>query len=133
MTVPSSTRSRLAAVARRAAVIGALELVASGASAPVASAGSDERIDVKYGYARFDSDGEKLAAGDIHKDGIGVRARLGWEDENGPHTVSVVDTFAGYESSKNLSIAEGTTVYLQLCYVRGSQDLNCTRVRAAEA
>jgi hypothetical protein len=133
MTVPSSTRSRLAAVARRAAVIGALELVASGASAPVASAGSDERIDVKYGYARFDSDGEKLAAGDIHKDGIGVRARLGWEDENGPHTVSVVDTFAGYESSKNLSIAEGTTVYLQLCYVRGSEDLNCTRVQAAEA
>jgi hypothetical protein len=133
MTVPSSTRSRLAAVARRAAVIGARELVASGASAPVASAGSDERIDVKYGYARFDSDGEKLAAGDIHKDGIGVRARLGWEDENGPHTVSVVDTFAGYESSKNLSIAEGTTVYLQLCYVRGSEDLNCTRVQAAEA
>jgi hypothetical protein len=133
MTVPGSTRSRLVAVARRVAVTGALGLIASGASAPVASAGSDERIDVKYGYARFDSDGEKLAAGDIHKDGIGVRARLGWEDENGPHTVSVVDTFAGYESSKNLSIAEGTTVYLQLCYVRGNEDLNCTRVQAAEA
>jgi hypothetical protein len=127
MTVPIRTRSRLVAV------IGALGLVASGASAPVASAGSDERIDVKYGYARFDSHGETLAAGDIHKDGIGVRARLGWEDASGPHTVSVIDTFEGYESSKDLSIPEGTTVYLQLCYVRGSQDLNCTRVQAAEA
>jgi hypothetical protein len=47
--------------------------------------------------------------------------------------VSVIDTFEGYESSKDLSIPEGTTVYLQLCYVRGSQDLNCTRVQAAEA
>lgn len=138
MNVPSSTprmpgRTRAARVARRMAAGGALTLIVSATCAPVASAGSDERIDVKYGYARFEAHGEKLVAGDIYKDGKGVRARLGWEDSSGPHTASVIDTSAGYESSRNLSIAEGTTVYLQLCYTRDGQDLSCTRVQAAEA
>lgn len=120
-------------MARLVAVIGAMSLIVSGVFATAASAGSDERIDARYGYVRFDSDGDTIVAGDIFKDGYGIRARLGWETSDGPRTASVVDTFAGYESSRSLSIAEGTTVYLQLCYVRGSKDVSCSRVQAAEA
>jgi hypothetical protein len=132
MTIPG-TALHAPSRARTPIVVGALALSALGLSAPVASAGSNERIDVKYGYVRFESEGDKLVAGDIWGDRRGIRARLGWETKKGPKTASVIDTFAGLESSKHLSIAEGTTVYLQLCYVRGTHDLSCTRVQKAEA
>jgi hypothetical protein len=116
------------------AAISALALTAFGLSASAASAGSDERIDVRYGYVRFEAHGDELTAGDIWADHRGVRARLGWEDEDGrPRTATITDTSAGYERSRNLSIKEGTTVYLQLCYTRGGKDDGCTRVQKAEA
>lgn len=123
--------------ARRIAATAALSIAAastlSWVGAPAASASSDERIDVKYGYVKFEAAGEKLTAGDIWGDGYGVRARLGWETSKGPKTAWVIDTSAGYESTKDLSIREGTTVYLQLCYTRHGADVKCTRSKAAEA
>jgi hypothetical protein len=121
------------ASARRSAAAGALTLALGGLAAQPASAGSDERIDVKYGYATFRSDGDRLAAGDIWADGRGVRARLTWVRRGKTKRASVLDGSAGYESARHLSIREGTTVYLQLCYTNDGKDLNCTRAQKAEA
>jgi hypothetical protein len=82
------------ASARRIAVAGALAPAVSGPSASMAFAGSDERIDVKYGYAKFEAHGDKLTAGDIWKDGYGVQ-RLGWENSKGPRTASIINTSTG--------------------------------------
>src|SRR5262245_53870264 len=107
---------------QRITYIAALALVAFGLSTPVASAGSNERIDVKYGYARFDSEGEKLAAADIYANRRGVRAKLVWYVHGKKKKAQVTDGSAGYESSIKLSIHEGTAVWLQLCYTRGGAD-----------
>jgi hypothetical protein len=118
---------------RRLSAISALVVTLLGLVAPAAFAGSDERIDVKYGYVRFDSDGDKLAAGDIWPDRRGVRARLVWFKDGARKSAKVTDGSAGLESSKHLRIREGTTVWLQLCYTKHGADLNCTRSQRAEA
>lgn len=45
----------------------------------------------------------------------------------------MTDGSAGLESSKNLSIPERTTVFLQLCYTRKGAEVNCTKSQRAEA
>ncbi len=50
-----------------------------------------------------------------------------------PNTTSVTDGSAGYESSKNLSIPERTTVFLQLCYTRNGADDKCTKSKRDES
>jgi hypothetical protein len=118
---------------RRLPAICALALVVCGLSAAVASAGSNERIDVKYGYVTFESEGERLAAGDIWPDGRGVRAKLTWFEEGDKHVEAVTDGSEGLESSRNLSIPERTSVFLQLCYTRDGVDDGCTKSQRAEA
>ena len=140
MTIPDTTpgtigcvRHSKSAIFRRLAAIGALALAVCGLSAAAASAGSNERIDVRYGYVTFDSEGERLAAGDLWPDGRGVRAKLTWFEDGVKHIEAVTDGSEGLESSRNLSIPEGTTVFLQLCYTRDGVDDTCTKSQRAEA
>jgi hypothetical protein len=140
MTIPDTTpgtigrvRDSKAAVIRRLAAVGALALAVCGLGAAVASAGSDERIDVRYGYVTFESEGERLAAGDLWPDRRGVRAKLTWFEDGVKHIEAVTDGSEGLESSRNLSIPERTTVFLQLCYTRDGVDDNCTESQQAEA
>jgi hypothetical protein len=140
MTVPDTTpgtisrvRNSKATIVRRLAAASALALAVCGLSAALASAGSNERIDVKYGYATFDSEGERLAAGDIWPDHRGVRAKLTWFEDGVKHFEAVTDGSEGLESSRNLSIPDRTTVFLQLCYTRDGVDDNCTESRRGEA
>ena len=130
MTVPNTTPGT---IVRRLAAISALAFAVSFLSAPLASAGSNERIDVKYGYVRFDSEGEKLAAADIWANHVGIRAKLTLFKDGKKKVARVTDSSAGYESSKNFSIREGTTVFLQLCYVRDGAEGKCSRAHRAEA
>jgi hypothetical protein len=118
---------------RRVAVAGALALALTGLSAPTASAGSYERIDVRYGYVEFEPDGNRLTAGDIWPDDTGVRARLSWKEPDGVESASVTDGSEGYASSENLDIEDGTTVLLHLCFTRNGADVNCTDGQQAEA
>jgi hypothetical protein len=106
--------------------IGALALIFCTLVAPAASADpGDERIDGKYGFVKFQSRGEILRAADIIPDGYGVRAYLRWK---GGNSASAWDT-KGVDhdpDKRNLSIREGTTVSLTMCYTRNGVDVLCS-------
>ena len=61
-TMPGRVQASLASIGACIAVPCALALALFGPATPTASAGSNERIDVKYGYVKFDSEGEHLYA-----------------------------------------------------------------------
>lgn len=138
MTTPTAipdvlgrVRASVAPIGVSLAVTGALMLALLGLGTPTASAGSNERIDVKYGYVRFDSEGEKLYAADIWgPDHRGVRAYLNWAGGNG---ASITDGPGGYESVRDLFIPEGTKVTLTLCYTKRGVDDTCTDFERAVA
>jgi hypothetical protein len=117
------------ALSRRAALAVALALAVMGLVAGAASAQSPERIDGKYGYVTFDPEGDVVEATDIWDDGYGVRARLKWEGGSG----SVTDYSGLYGKSKRLSIPEGTTVYLTMCYTNNGHAFNCSEPQSGEA
>ena len=106
--------------------------------APVsaAHAGSDESITVAGGQATFQAYGEILTATDTRVDGRCVTAYLKYVGAS--HNSPVVyehTTACGYGavSRKNLSLAEGTPVSLQVCYTGGGQDNQCSHWQEATA
>jgi hypothetical protein len=120
MNVPT-TRRRLAAAA-------AVSLAALGLSAPAASAGEDESIDVNGGYVLFLDEDELLIAADQRRDGYGMRAYL---LEVGTSSVTAVG--AGERETKDLSIPEGSEVWLKACYTKKGKVVKCSNFQRAEA
>jgi hypothetical protein len=101
------------------------------ATASIASAGESENISTDRGAVWFNHDGDRLYAIDTKVDGMGVQAFLTW---NRTHSASVVDRGAhGPPKPKNLNIAEGTIVDLQLCYFRDSGLVKCSESQSAIA
>lgn len=115
--------------AKKAAVAGALAPLALGFAVPGASAAQNVRIDGKYGYVTFEAHGEMLSAADIYKDGYGVRAYLKWKGGS----AQVTNAGKLYPVSKNLSIPEGTTVYLRMCYTNNGKAFKCSAPKAGVA
>lgn len=97
--------------------------------AATASAQKNARIDGRYGYVSFDAHGEVITAADIWVDGYGVRAKLEWD--GGRATVTAAGDL--YPVSKNLSIREGTDVWLTMCYTNNGKAFKCSAPRRAEA
>jgi hypothetical protein len=142
MIIPSTTpgmlrraRSSSPAISRRLAITGALALALVGVSVPAASAGEDEKILVSGGEVEFDHRGEFLWAIDLRLDGYGVRAYVTWKDGvGGRHKAPATDPDPDPPGQlENLSIPEGTTVWLKVCYTRQSADARCSRQQRAEA
>jgi hypothetical protein len=123
VNLPRTTK-RLAALGASAAAVFAL-------NAPVASAGQSQLIEGQYGSVTFDHYGEILTAyAGPYAGGRGVRAYLEWTDQ-GSHKTSVtaLEGAGGTgKKSKNLSIREGTTVYLRMCYTNlQNEDYKCSK------
>jgi len=109
---------------RRLAVISALTLAVFGLSASAASAGEPQQIRTHGGHAVFDDLGELLVVNDRRADGLSVMANLTWNNQ----TVTVTDSGpAGGGTTRNLSIREGTTVWLIMCYEVGGVTVKCSR------
>ncbi len=103
--------------------------------APAAYAGEDERIDLKYGYAAFKHDGDVLVAGDIWKDGYGVRAYLSWGRKG---HAQVTDRFSSGpvgEAHNHLGrkLPENTVVRLTVCYTKGGKIHSCSKPHKGRA
>lgn len=127
MSIPTTTPGK---IARRIGLVSALALaVGCGLSAPAASAAENARIDGKYGFVRFDAYGEVIEAADIWVDGYGVRAYLEWD--GGRASVTAAGDL--YPVSKNLSIREGTDVWLTMCYTNNGHAFKCSDPERAEA
>jgi hypothetical protein len=128
-------RSSSAAISRRLALPGALALALVGLSVPAAFAGEDEKIRVSGGEVEFNHRDEFLWAIDLRLDGYGVRAYVTWKDSvGGRHKAPATDPNPDPPGQlENLSIPEGTTVWLQVCYTRHGADANCSRHQRAEA
>jgi len=128
-TTPGTThRGRLAA-----AVL-ALALLVFGLSAPDALAGTNQAIQTEKGSVYFDHYGEYLTACDKKYDGQGVRAYLYWSSTK-TGKVTDYDSYGGETLCEgvNLSIPEGTTVWLQMCYTDNKVDVKCSKTQRAEA
>ena len=99
--------------------------------APVASAGQGQLIEGRYGSVSFDHYGEILTAyAGPYAGGRGVRAYLEWTDK-GEHKASVLaleGTGGTGQASKNLTIREGRTVHLRMCYTNlQNEDYKCSK------
>ncbi|MEU4495578.1 hypothetical protein OG729_38510 [Streptomyces sp. NBC_00210] len=70
-----------------------------------------------------------LHVGDYKADGIGARAYLTW----GGNKVSVYANGENKGQDKHLSIREGTTVWLQLCYTREGKNYQCSATKKGVA
>jgi hypothetical protein len=115
-------------ISKKLAISGALALALLVAAAPAASAGEDESIDFNGGYVLFLDEGEMLYAADQVKDGYGVRAYLL------QYGTSVVDAVGvGTRNHKNLSIPEGSEVWLKGCLTRKGHNVRCTQWQSATA
>jgi hypothetical protein len=116
MNVLSSTR-------RRAALIVALAASMLALGAGPASAGEPQRIKTAGGTAVFDDLGELLVVSDDRGDYLGVMANLTWS--NGTATVHA--SGKGKDQTKNLSIPEGETVWLLMCYYDRAGPVRCSK------
>ncbi|NJQ03605.1 hypothetical protein [Streptomyces zingiberis] len=113
---------------RRAAVTGVTALcVLALATAPARALGSGPQgrtvsIRTDRAGAYFYHHSESLVVSDYRADGYGARAYLTW----GGRKVSV---YAGggrnSTDEKRLAIAEGTPVWLQLCYTQRGRNVRC--------
>jgi len=127
MTLPTTTPGTLA---RRLAAITALTLTVFGLSVSAASAGVPQQIRTHGGHAVFDDLGELLVVKDKRADGLSVMANLTWSNQ----TVTVTDSGpGGGGQTRNLSIREGTTVWLVMCYHVGGTIVKCSRVQRGVA
>lgn len=127
MSIPTTSPGRSAG---RIAVASALAFaVWCGLGTPAASAAQDARIDGRYGYVTFDAYGEVITAADIWVDGYGVRAYLQWDGRR----ASVTAAGDLYPVSRNLSIREGTEVWLTMCYTDNGDAFKCSDPKRAEA
>jgi hypothetical protein len=120
---------KIPATVRRIAITGALALTLFALSVPAASAGENEEIVVKGGWAAFKHKDEILLARDNLGDHLGVRAHLLWDGR----AAHVTDASGGSTAGRNLSIPEGTTVWLVVCYTRHGEDVQCSGAQKAEA
>ncbi len=126
----TKTHRTLRATARRIAVAGTLALTALGLSASAASAGVPQQIRTHGGHAVFDDLGELLVVKDTRADGLSVMANLTWSDG----TATVTDSGPGGSGqTRNLSIPEGTTVHLLMCYEVGGVTVKCSDVQRGVA
>jgi hypothetical protein len=122
---------------RRLTVLGAAAFAVVALGAPAASAGQSQSISGERGHVRFDDYGEILTAfAGPYAGGRGVRAYLTWTHQ-GSHKVSVT-ALQGADGTgkerKNLTIPEGTTVWLRMCYTNLSdEDYKCSRRQRAVA
>jgi hypothetical protein len=99
-----------------------------------ALAGQDQSITTKKGHVAFEAHGEWLWACDTDYDGLGVRAylRIGTSKQ---WQVTDYSSYGGRTlcETRNLDIAEGTTVYLQMCYTQDKKDVMCSGTQKAVA
>ena len=116
MNVLSSTR-------RRAALIVALAASMLALGAGAATAGEPQRIKTAGGTAVFDDLDELLVVSDDRSDYLGVMANLTWS--NG--TATVYASGKGKDQTKDLSIPEGETVWLVMCYYDRAGPVRCSR------
>jgi hypothetical protein len=114
-------------------VVAGLVLIAPQAASAEAQPGSlagagtitgtmaNNQLSVVYGYAVFNPNGEHLYACDTRADGRSVTAHAYW---NGADRARVTDGNGARAGCghRNLSIAEGTQVWLALCV----QGIGCT-------
>lgn len=115
----------------RLAAIGAASLLTVALGAPPAAAaatGEDESIEVNGGYVLFLDEDEILVAADQRPDGYGMRAYL---LEVGTSSVTAVGV--GTRRSKDLSIREGSEVWLKACYTRKGKVVKCSNFQKAWA
>jgi hypothetical protein len=122
---------------QRLAVGGVLLSGPLGIGASAASAGESEAISTERGRVAFSDRGEILEAyAGPYAGGYGVRAYLTWNDGGG-HTARVT-ALQGADgtgsATRNLSIREGVTVYLRMCYsdIQGD-NVKCSKRQRAEA
>jgi len=120
---------KIPATIRRIALTGALALTLFAVSVPAASAGENEEIAVKGGWVAFKHKDDLLLAHDGKSDNLGVRAHLVW----GEHHAQVTDVAGGPSAGQNLSIPEGTTVWLIVCYTFHGESAQCSGAQRAEA
>lgn len=117
------------------AVVGAL--AASGLSAATASAGESQTIETERGAVSFEHYGEILEAyAGPYAGGYGVRAYLDWTDGGSKKaSVTALQGADGTGSkSRNLSIREGTVVYLRMCYTNlSNEDVKCSKRQKGRA
>jgi hypothetical protein len=119
---------------KRFAVTGALALPLFGLGVTPALAGENEQISTEGGSVVFTHRGEILLAEDERRDGYGVGAFLTWNDDFGGHQAKVVDGHAGGRPARrNLSLPEGTTVWLEICYTKHGRGVKCSLTQRAEA
>ena len=106
-------------------------------SVPVASAGESEMIEGERGFVSFDHYGEVLTAfAGPYAGGRGVRAYLEWTDEGEKkaRVTALQGTGGTGKETKNLTIREGTTVYLRMCYTNlSNEDYKCSKRQRAVA
>ncbi|HWK29986.1 MAG TPA: hypothetical protein VNS09_25680 [Solirubrobacter sp.] len=109
----------------------ALALGLLGLGAATAHAGQSQSIETERGSVRFEHYGEILTAyAGPYAGGRGIRAYLDWTDRGRKHAVVTALQGAGGTgtASKNLSIREGTTVYLRMCYTNlQNEDTRCSK------
>jgi hypothetical protein len=126
---------KVRAFGRSFAVAGALALTAL-ALAPPASA-DDETISTTGGSVVFQDHGEVISARDGYPDGLGVRANLlvnPYGETGGLHTATDDNGFGGDWVDNDLSVREGTLVWLQLCYTNTiGNEVQCSRWQSARA
>jgi hypothetical protein len=109
----------------------ALALAMFAVSGSAASAGETEEIKTKGGEVIFFDFDNTIRATDALPDGKSVRAYLHWSSTE---SASVLDKkFDSKSASKPLKIREGTTVWLQMCYVKKGVDVQCSKSQRAEA
>lgn len=132
-------------ILRLLAIAGVFALIGSAVGAGPASAGSHERILTKGGAAWFDHSGEYIVALDRRKDGYAVRVYLLWTERRGddrvPRDEAVVDN-TGYTPGpvdphrgvyRRISVPDGTTVRLMMCYAKGDANRRCSKPQSAVA
>jgi hypothetical protein len=112
----------------RRAIVTAVALAASaavfGLSAPAASAGEPQQIHTDGGSVVFDDLDELVVAKDERADGLSVMANLTWADGS---VTAVDDSGAnGSGETKDVSIREGTEVWLIMCYEVDGLIVNCS-------
>jgi hypothetical protein len=118
-------------IVRRIAVTSALILSVFGLSASAASAGEVENIHTKGGSVGFNDKNEIVVAFDHLLDGYGVRAYLSWR--GGKAWVTDYGAY-GDTASMNLSLREGTPVWLTMCYInKKGAKVKCSSPQRATA
>jgi hypothetical protein len=133
MTVPS-TAYRVAAVARRVALVGAVGLTGLAVGAPAASAGKSQTIDTKGGHVEYHDDTEGLLVRDDRRDGYSVSAELALAE--GLPLFDVVDG-DGANNTPNFDrypLPEGTNVLVRMCYLQRQWEIvRCSKWQRAQA